>query len=215
MSDRFLRSGCSIAALVLSMGSGTAWAQDELFVGNEGATSSITVYARTANGNVAPTRTLSGAATLLNNPAGLAVDRVNNELIVANFGNNSVTVYPLTANGDVAPLRTLSGGATLLSSPAGLAVDTVNNELVVADSNMGSLSISVYARTASGNVPPLRRIAGAATGLNGPVDVALDLVNNELVVADLPAAVRVFARTANGNVAPLRVLSGGATGLNL
>ncbi|HMA29924.1 MAG TPA: hypothetical protein VKS23_08670, partial [Thermoanaerobaculia bacterium] len=100
MSGRFLRAASSIAALLLGVGSGTAWAQDELFVtsGN-----SIMVYARTANGNVAPLRTIAGAATGLNAPDGLAVDTVNNELVVANQGN-SVTVYARTANGNVAPL---------------------------------------------------------------------------------------------------------------
>jgi hypothetical protein len=83
---------------------------------------SVTVYARTANGNVAPLRTLSGGATGLNNLHGPAVDTVNNELAVANTDSNSVTVYARTANGNVAPLRTLVGAATGLNSPTSLAI---------------------------------------------------------------------------------------------
>jgi len=60
-------------------------ANNELLVVNQ-VTNSVTVYARTASGNVAPLRTLSGAATGLSNPIGLAVDTVNNELAVGNFG---------------------------------------------------------------------------------------------------------------------------------
>ena len=89
------------------------------------------------NGNVAPLRIISGPATGLLNPSGLAVDTVNNEILVANIGSitadsSSITVYSRTANGDAAPLRTISGAATGLAQPIGLAVDTVNNEVLVA-----------------------------------------------------------------------------------
>ena len=212
MSGRLLRAASSIVAILLGVGSGTAWAQNELFVANNG-NNSVTVYTRTANGDVAPLRTLVGAATGLNGPSGLAVDTVNNELFVANINNNSVTVYALTANGNVAPLRTLVGAATAMYMPCGLAVDAVNNELVVA--SRLSDSVNIYARTANGNVAPLRTLMGAATGIRYPQDLAVDLVNNELVVTNgLTNSVTTHARTANGNVAPLRTLAGAATGLN-
>ena len=87
-----LRAVASVAAILLSVGMGTAWAQNEIFVDNS-RSSSVTVYSRTANGNIAPLRTLSGAATGLNSPEGLAVDAVNNELFVANDfpANGTVT----------------------------------------------------------------------------------------------------------------------------
>ena len=160
-----------------------AWAQDEMFVTNALSPNSITVYARTANGNVAPLRTISGGATELNDPVGLAVDTVNNEVVVANFSGHSITVYGRTAGGNVAPLRTISGAATGLNFPFGLAVDTVNNEVVVVNSR-GNFSITVYSRTASGDVPPLRTISGGATGLNFPEGLGLDTVNDELLVAN-------------------------------
>lgn len=211
MSNKLLRTILVVAATLLSMGSRTASAQDELFVSN--GNNSITVYSRTANGNVAPLRTLTGAATGLSFPNGIAVDLVNNELIVANGGNSSIAVYARTASGNVAPLRTIVGAATGLNTPEGLAVDTVNNELAVA--NLGGTSVTIYARTASGNVTPLRTIVGAATGLSAPVFLALDTVNNELAIANAGAtSVTVYARTANGNAAPLRTLSGAATSLN-
>jgi hypothetical protein len=50
-------------------------------------------------------------------------------------------------------------------------VDTLNNEIVVA--NFFSDAITVYARTANGNVAPLRTIQGPATELSGSVDVAV------------------------------------------
>ncbi len=142
----------------------------------------ITVYSRTANGDVAPLRTISGAATGLQNPRGLAVDPVNNQVFVVNVDTDdangppqppTVTVHSRTANGNIAPLRTITGAATGLQSPIGLAVDTGINEVLVA--NFGSPiegqpplpAITVYARTASGNAAPLRVISGPATGLDG------------------------------------------------
>lgn len=49
-----------------------AWAQDELFVTNEG-NNSVTVYVRTANGDVTPVRTISGGNTALSGPQFIAV----------------------------------------------------------------------------------------------------------------------------------------------
>lgn len=258
-----LRCGAVIASVLLALGSGLGRAQ-EVFVANF-SNDSVTVYSQTANGNVAPLRTLAGAATGLSGPFAIAVDTVNSELLVGNGTTNSITVYPLGATGNVAPLRTLAGAATGLNSPLGIYVDAVNNELLVANNfdpgsitvysrtasgntapvrtlagaatgvlfpisvtvdnthnelivanNNGSTtlsSITVYARTASGNVPPIRSISGAATGLMNPDGTAVDVVNNELAVADCNGFVSTFARTASGNVAPLRTISGGATGL--
>jgi 6-phosphogluconolactonase (cycloisomerase 2 family) len=146
------RSGLAVLLTLLGglLVAGAAEAQEELFVANVN-TNSITVYSRTAGGNIAPLRTLSGATTGLSNPDGLAVDLTNNELVVANFTNSSVTVYSRTASGNTAPLRTLGGPATGLGSPRGLALDLTNNELVVVN---GGGSVTVYSRTASGNTAP-------------------------------------------------------------
>jgi hypothetical protein len=104
----------------LSEGFGTrrAWAQEELFVANQFG-DSITVYARTADGDTAPRRTLTGASTRLNFPMGVVVDTVHDELVVANGSGNSITVYARTASGDTAPLRILGGANTGLDRPVG------------------------------------------------------------------------------------------------
>ena len=185
-----------------------AWGEDELFVANFDA-NSITVYSRTASGDVAPTGTLAGAATGLSGPIGVVVDTVNDELMVTNLNNNSVTVYSRAARGNTAPIRTLAGGSTSLQLPFGVAVDVVNNEFAVANAS----SITVYSRTASGDTPPTRTLAGAATGLNNPVGLVLDTVNDELLVTNANS-VTVYSRTASGNTGPARTLAGGATGLN-
>ena len=213
MPGRLLRALPVVAAVLLVAPSQEAQAQNELFVTNNG-NNSVTVYARTANGNVVPVRTLAGAATKLDGPIGLAVDTVNNELFVANDNTDSITAYPLTANGNVAPVRTIVGAGTGLSVPVGLAVDAVNNELIVANQGGAASSVTVYARTANGNASPVRTIAGAATGLDRAQGLALDTVNNEIFVQNNGATILAYARTANGNAAPLRTLSGAAAGFN-
>jgi DNA-binding beta-propeller fold protein YncE len=168
---------------------------NELVVANRAAINggSITVFARTAGGNAAPIRTLSGAAVGFNGPIGVVVDTVNNELIVTSEINNSVRVFSRTASGNTAPIRTISGAATGLSTPDGVAVDTVNNELFVA--NDTNDSVTVYNRTANGNVAPIRTISGAATGLDGPFYLVLGTPTSP------PLAVTLLNPNANAVIA--------------
>lgn len=180
---------------------------NEVFVTNVG-NDSITVYSRTANGNVAPIRTIAGAATGLSSVATLAVDTTNNEIVVANEGNNSITVYSRTANGNAAPVRTIMGAATGLGGAAAIAIDRVNDEILAA--NSANNTITVYNRTANGNVAPLRTI----TGVNAPEGIAVDTVNNEILAASyVTDSISVYSRTASGNAAPIRTISGATTGL--
>jgi hypothetical protein len=152
------------------------------------------------------------------NPAGLAVDTVNNEILVANTSfvtdpdhPSSITVYNRTDSGNVAPKRTISGALTKLAQPIGLAVDTVKDEVLVGNEG----SITVYGRTANGNVAPKRTIEGNLTELDHPLGVGWDGVNNKLLVANFDSnAVTVYRRRADGNEAPLWVIRGTATELN-
>jgi DNA-binding beta-propeller fold protein YncE len=134
------------------------------------------------------------------------------ELIVVNTLGESVTVFARTANGNVAPRRTISGPATGLAFPRSVALDPGADELFVVNSDVGSSSITVYPRTANGNVAPRRVLGGLTTGLTLPQRVALDAVNGEIFVLE-SAQILVFPRTAHGSVPPLRVIGGAATGL--
>jgi DNA-binding beta-propeller fold protein YncE len=142
------------------------------------------------------------------------------EMFVPNRAGNAVDVYRRTANFNEAPRRTLLGTATALDHPKIVVVDTVNNELVVLNAGQPNApSITVYERTASGGVAPIRTLAGSNTGLNAPLALAVDPVNNELFVlnfdnASMTASVTVHGRTASGNAVPIRTLAGAATALN-
>ena len=209
---------------------------NEVLVANA---SSITVYSRTADGNVAPLRTISGPSTGLMDPIGLAVDVAHGEVLVANFGvapgseeaphPGLITVYSRLADGDAAPLRTISGAATGLQNPRGLTLDTVNDEVLVTNVGGNEIegppqppTITVYRRTANDNAAPLRTIGGAATRLQNPVGLAVDTMNNEVLVANFggsdpegPApTITLYDRTASGNAAPPRVIEKPAAELN-
>lgn len=185
------------------------------------ANQSVLVFSRTATGNVAPTRTITGGSTGLKDPVGLAVDNTHEEVFVSNANNSgsdgSVTVYPRTADGNTAPVRTIVGGATGLFRTVGVALDLTRDE-VFATNYSGS--IAVHSRTASGNVAPLRRISGPNTLLNSafgtsPAGLAFDTVNGEVIAGNAGNdALTVFDRLASGDVAPLRNITSALSGLN-
>jgi hypothetical protein len=136
--------------------------------------------ALTANGNIAPTATISGAATGLSAPQRIFLDPATNRLFVANQGGNSILVFDNVSNlnGNIAPSRTLVGASTQLSAPTDLAVDTANNLLYVA--NGTHILVFAAASTINGNSPPVRNINMGVT-----VDALfLDQTNNQLYVAD-------------------------------
>lgn len=201
----------ALVALGVFLGAGlaveapAARAQEEIYVTNFSA-NSITVFERTASGDVGPVRVIQGPLTLLNHPIGVAVDVVHDELVVANSnGGTGITVYARSASGDAAPLRSINGQFI-----SGVTIDPIRDEIVANTAT----SVLTYSRTASGAAAALRTIEGAATGIAAPAGHTLDLVHDEIFVASTNnGSIRVFSRSANGNVAPLRVIAGAATGM--
>jgi DNA-binding beta-propeller fold protein YncE len=146
---------------------------------------SITVFDRTASGNMAPLRVIRGPKTRLNWPAGIAVDPERGELFVANDTGDAILVFAADASGDVAPIRTIEGPDTTLDSPGGVFLDTTHYELWV--SNYGNNSLTVYSPAANGNVAPLRTIRSGPLGSKGlmignPGFVAYDSLREEVLV---------------------------------
>jgi hypothetical protein len=171
----------------------------------------ITVYADTADGDVAPLRTLEGGAIGLDFPNGIFVDLAHDELFVASGLTHSVRVFLRLANGNVAPIRTLQGPMTGFASSQWIFVSTAHDELYVSDRGG---AVRVFSRTVDGNTALIRTIGGDMTGFENPQGIYLN-TSDELVVLDEFNAVLVFPRLANGNVAPTRTISGSLTMLNL
>jgi DNA-binding beta-propeller fold protein YncE len=145
--------------------------------------SSISVFNGDANGDAAPLRMIQGPLTQIDWPMGIAVDEVNNELVVANNGDNSILVFPRTATGDVPPKRVIRGALTGIKGPMGVAV--AKDEVHVA--NFGDHTALVFPRLASGNLRPRRIIRNApagteTSGFGNPYAVAYDTKREEILV---------------------------------
>jgi DNA-binding beta-propeller fold protein YncE len=132
----------SNTALNLPQGVAVDPIHDEIVVANSAFfwpdRGSILTFPRTADGDVAPIRTLAGSATQLCNPIGVALDLATSELVVANsnFGlgscAQSVTTYGRTASGNTAPQRTVAGSLTALEHPASVAITSASEVKVTS-----------------------------------------------------------------------------------
>ncbi len=145
--------------------------------------SSITVFDGDAKGDAAPLRVVQGPLSQIDWPMGVAVDELNNEIIVANNGDNSVLVFPRTASGDVPPTRVLRGPLTGIKGPIGVAI--AKGEIWIA--NFGDHSAVVFPRLAAGNVRPRRIVRNApagkdTSGFGNPYAVAYDTRRQEVLV---------------------------------
>lgn len=176
---------------------------------------SVVAFAAGANGNTAPVLTISGPATNLALPRGIARDAAG-FLYVANQATSSVAVFAPGASGNATPVRYLYGANTQLNVPEGIAVDGAGSIYVA---NQADNKILVFSASANGNVAPARRITGSCSGVNRPMGLALD-VSGHLYVANLGSynnpgsqSVTVYDAGANGNAMPRATITGGSTGL--
>jgi len=151
-----------------------------LFLADSGA-NAINVYdgASGLNGKVAPSLSIFGASTQLNQPSGIAVDAVN-KLIVSNAGSNTITVYinAGASTGNASPAFVITGASTTLNGPAQIAVNRSSTpvELFVANANGANVPIYSDLGSKSGNVSPSRNITGSSTTFTtgGVHGIALD-----------------------------------------
>lgn len=177
----------------------------------------VEIYGPGANGNVAPYGYISGSATGLSGPAGVAINPLNGNIYVLNNGNYSITIYAPGSTGNVAPIGTISGRRTkILGGGFGLAFDPSGNLYVSQD---GNDSVTVYAPGATGNAHPIRIISGPRTKLSSPVNLAVDSNANLYVANQAPhtghvfGSISVFSDGANRNAKPVQYIKGAATKL--
>src|SRR5204863_529062 len=136
----------------------------------------------------APIRTIRGLATQLEDPHGTYFDEAHNEIITANHGNWT-QIRPYTPYDPiVTDVGEYKSGAFHPSA------------------------ITFHAADANGDVPPLRTIEGDLTGLNWPMGIDVDLVHDEIAVANYgDSSIRVYRRGDRGSVQPVRVIRGALT----
>jgi sugar lactone lactonase YvrE len=199
-------------------------------VGSDYAPSLVTVYPAGSDGNVAPATTISGVATGLLAPAGIALDS-NGDIYVANEGATidvssgpityppSITVYAAGSAGNASPSATITGANTGLGDPTAIAVDLNRNIYTTYLSNNNSSSIFIYSAGSNGNVAPSATITGADTGLSDNNGIALDS-NGDLYVTNqtggpiAKGSVTIYAPGASGDAAPIDTITSSFTGLS-
>src|SRR5262249_37294987 len=167
----------------------------------------IVVYRKGAEGRAQPLRTIRGPKTGLGDPHGVFLDGQNNEIIVANHGNQGGRQPP---PGDAPPRQRGQRAA----ARRGRGGQRAGEPPPMVGGRFDEPSITVYNADAKGDVAPIRRIQGAKTGLNWPMAIDVDRGRNEIAVANNgDSSVRIFRRTDSGDVAPVRIIKGPRTGI--
>ncbi len=184
------------------------------------------MFARLADGGDAPVRALYGQASKLSRTMhDVRYDAVHDEIVVPVPYSESILTFRGEADGQEAPIRIIQGPQTG-SIGSRLDVDPIHDEIFTYTST----SIKVYPREANGDAAPIRVIEGPDTQLSAVYGIAVDPINDVLVVglnsgfgtyrAGLGdsrdperGAILVFNRTDSGNARPRAVIRGPKSGI--
>src|SRR5271156_3313984 len=143
--------------------------------GENGEPDSITVYSPGSKGNVAPARIISGSATLLSAPEGVAVDS-NGRLFVSSgaagppqSSNAAVLVFAPGSNGNVAPFASIDCNCAKLRTPGAITLDS-NGNVYVTTRNLdtGTAGVAVYTENDQRTSNPLNLDSILAHHPTGP-----------------------------------------------
>jgi DNA-binding beta-propeller fold protein YncE len=173
------------------------------------------VFARLANGLMAPERVIEGQGTSLSRTMhGVAYDEVNDEMSIPVALGGAILVFRGGADGQEAPIRVIQGSKTRLIRPQTIAVDPIHDEIIVGDTT--ARAILVFDRKGHGDIAPKRVLYGDRTQLLDVVGVAVDPTRNVIIAAtrsSTTTGIVTFNRTDNGNATPRTIISGQKTGL--
>ena len=183
---------------------------DEIFTYRR-SDESILVFPREANGDVAPIRVIRGPDTQLRNINSLAVDPVNDVLVVAlqswwgteecNEGRESrgdrceksaILVFNRTDQGNVKPKAVIRGEKSEIIRINQMQVWPRRKLIIVAMPGIFDAMeppeafVGVWSYDDNGDVPPLYKIPiGPVTKMKKPFGVALDPKHKEVIVSDM------------------------------
>ena len=171
----------------------------------------ISAFARLANGNVTPTRVITGQATLqARTTHDIGVDPIHDEIVVPNPFAQAILFFRGAAEGEEKPIRIIQGPKTMLGYTDVLDVDPVHGEIFVPQFRTDS--ILVFSREPGGDVAPIRIIKGPKTKLDRPGRASVDPINNLLAISTMKG-VWIFDRTADGDTPPRYILAGPRSGV--
>jgi len=149
------------------------------------AENGVLVFARQANGDVAPKRMLSGPDTQIRGVNAVAVDAVHDRLVVNSGG--AMLIFPRTASGNVKPLAVIQGPKSGVANISSFQVYPPKGWIIGGASDG---SICAWSINEDGDVPPRWRIP--VQKLTGYVasGIALDPLHKEIILSAAGQRVR-------------------------
>ena len=170
---------------------------------------------------IAPGATTGGRAPLraISDPYGtfsaIAVDPVNNEVVIQDENHYRVLIYDRTANTPpgatmTEPKRMIAGDQTGMLLNSGMYLDPKSGEIYTVNNDSVDSTV-VFSRGANGNVKPVRNLHTP----HGSFNIAVDEEANEMFLTGQHShAVVVFPKQADDEDAPIRYIQGDRTGLS-
>src|SRR2546427_466108 len=150
-----------------------------------------------------PKRFIGGDQTRTEMVCGAYIDTKNDLIIVANHGHRRFY------GGEAVSTLTETWEEWIGKSSEAGELNGLPRRYLPGLGKFEMPSINIYARSASGNTPPLRVIKGPRTQLNWPSHVAVHEERGEIFVAnDADDSVLVFRTSDSGDIAPTRVIQG-------
>jgi DNA-binding beta-propeller fold protein YncE len=144
----------------------------------------------------------------------VAVDPVNNEVVMTDENLFNILVYDRTANTPptatmTEPKRKIGGLKTKVEFQCGLYIDPQDGDIYAVNNDTVD-SLVIFSRKAQGDVPPDREIHTP----HGTFGIAVDEAKQELYLTEQhDSAVVVYRKNAAREDSPIRLLQGDHTGL--
>jgi DNA-binding beta-propeller fold protein YncE len=141
----------------------------------------------------------------------LAVDPINNELVVTDENLFNVLIYDRVDNtpptGITQPKRAIGGLKTKIEFQSGVYVDPKNGEIYAVNNDTVD-TLVIFSRATKGDVRPEREVHTP----HGTFGIAVDEEHQEmLLTVQHDSAVVTFQKTAKSEDAPIRLLQGDHT----
>jgi len=144
----------------------------------------------------------------------VAVDPVNNEVVLTDENLFQILVYDRTADtppsaGLTEPKRIIAGLNTKIEFQCGLYIDPTNGHIYAVNNDTVD-TLVIFDRNAKGDVPPTRELYTP----HGTFGIAVDEAAQEMFLTlQHDSSLVVFRKYAEKDESPLRLLQGDATGL--
>ncbi len=162
------------------------------------ADDTIKIFPLGADGDVASLRVIEGPDTMLRNTYGIAVDPVNDVIIIGinryqrDTVNGGILIFDRTASGNVPPVGVIQGPKSEIIRINQIQTYPERDLIVAAMPGIinqmepEQAFVGVWSIHDNGDIPPLYKIPiGETTGMKKPFGVVLNRAEREVIVSDM------------------------------